>query len=651
MLHRAQRRDRPTFLLVTLILLAVPASAADFPAVTPEEQALSGFPGEPRAPAIEIFHKGELQLMDPSRQRMSSLLRIERRIKILTEEGRDEYSEFAVRHSRFARLTDLAGRTVLPDGTTVPLDDGAVFEETISEKSRWYLTKAAFPAVEVGAILDLQYSLRFETILYLEPWDFQGEIPSLHSEIQYFVPETLGMAVWDRVTFPGGEIESENDRSGAGRRLRFWMTNVPSVPQEPMGFPIDDLRTRFMLYPGRIVIGGEMMPLFEDWRSTAGFFGDDYKLAGKKAGKAKKRARALATSAATPRDKAEVLYRFVRDEIDNRFTGLVWVDSDFAVDDTLRDGSGDSPEKALLLASMLEAVKIPAELVWTGYRTDGRIDPRLSTPYSFDNVVVRVGLDGDTVWLDPTDRTLPFGVLDPDNLGMLGLVIGDRPKDTELIELPQATPEQGGENATLVLKVDELGALEGTVELRYTGHLASALAPLDQEREDVRQEWEKRVGEDFGVEVSDLVVTSDVDRGVLLVSMRVRLEAEADTSELSIPVSQPHGPLINELLQPPDERVTPVLLDPPSRQSLSLTLEWAPNWTVDLEPTSDRYSGDAGRFIGTVNLDEEARRLVYGRVLETRQRELLDQMQYASLQELYRVAEDHDAQPFVLLRD
>ncbi|MEM6706470.1 MAG: hypothetical protein AAF690_27400, partial [Acidobacteriota bacterium] len=61
--------------------------------MTAEQRALSGFPGEPRAPAIEIYRKGEFQLMDQSRQRMSSLLRVERRIKILTEEGRDRFSE------------------------------------------------------------------------------------------------------------------------------------------------------------------------------------------------------------------------------------------------------------------------------------------------------------------------------------------------------------------------------------------------------------------------------------------------------------------------------------------------------------------------------------------------------------------------------
>lgn len=636
--------------LLVMVMVSASAAAQEFPEVTAEQRALSGFPGEPRAPAIEIYRKGEFQLMDQSRQRMSSLLRVERRIKILTEEGRDRFSEFAVRHSRFTRLTDFSGRTVLPDGRVLPLDESAIFREAESERGRRYITKAALPAVEVGAILDFQYSLRFESIFLLEPWDFQQEIPSLHSEIQYYVPEELGLGAWDRMTVPGGTIQTETDRDGKGRRLRYWMENVPSLPEEPMSFPAQDLATRFMLYPAKINVLGELRPLFEDWQSTAAFFSDDYRLALKASSKAKKKARELTGTAQGSRAKAEAVHTFVRDEIDDRYSGIVWTNDGFLVDEVLREGSGSSIEKALLLVSMLGAIGIDADPVWTGYRSDGRIDPHLTTPFAFDNVVVRLEIDGEVVWLDPTDGLLPFGELHEENLGMLGLLVAEKTKNSRLLELPAQLGRAAWENATLDLEVGEGGSVSGTVEIRSAGYLArrSGLRDLSEE---AKQEWTRRVETSFGAKVSELEVTRENEGSELLVRMKILVEVPPGTNELTLPLSQPQGPVVSEFELPPAERVTPLLLEPPSRRAMSVTLRWPEGWVVDLEPTNDRFNGFAGMFFGNLNLDEEQRTLTYGRVLDLQKREFLNAEQYASLRELFRVAEDHDAESLVLVRE
>ncbi len=624
---------------------------AQFPDVTASELALDAFPGEPRAPAIEIYRKGELQLMDPSRQRMSSLLRVERRVKILTEEGRDEFSDFAIRHSRFLRLTDLEGRTVQPDGSTVALDASSIFQETVSEKSKWYITKAAFPAVQIGSILDLSYSLRFESIFHLEPWDFQGTIPSLHSEIQYYIPETLAMAIWERVTLPGGRIGSESDRDGQGRRLRFWMDNVASVPQEPLSFPLEDLTTRFMLYPARIGFSGEFIPLFESWETTAGFFGDDYKLALKRSSKTRKQAKKMTASLASPDAKARALYDFVRDDVANEFYPFVWIDQQHSIDETLQLAEGDSVEKALLLLAMLRAVGISSDIVWTAYRSDGMVDTRLATPYAFDNVVLRAQIDGETVWLDPSEPTLPFGHLHAENEGMLGLLVADKVKDSQLIRLPVAPVGRHQETVDLDLEIDASGTLRGKVEVTYAGHAFTERAMLDATADDIRDTWTSRAEQAFGLQVVSIQVSHDTAAGTMQILLDVQEETSLAPAELSVPLARPHGPLTNVLLQPAEERVTPVLLEPGSRQALSLKLSWSEEWALDLEPESSTEINAAGKFIATVSLDEENRSLVYGRLFERTQREFLDPTQYDAVRNLFRAAEDHDSQFLVLVRE
>ena len=84
---------------------------------------------------------------------LSRSFTIEVRRKILTEEGK-KYGEAVVFHSKQSKLQDLQGRTVLPDGREVPLPKDAVFKRRLSRSEKQFVTSIAFPAVEVGAILD-----------------------------------------------------------------------------------------------------------------------------------------------------------------------------------------------------------------------------------------------------------------------------------------------------------------------------------------------------------------------------------------------------------------------------------------------------------------------------------------------------------------
>jgi hypothetical protein len=192
MLQRCLRAAAP---LALALALAGSAAAEDFPPITGEERALTAVAGQPNAPAVILFSKGELHMMDPSRQELSSELVVSMRVKILTEAGK-EHGNVKVVHSGGVRLQGFEGRTILPDGTVVAVPKDATFKRTTSRARRFYVTSVAFPAVQVGAILDYRYSVKWDSIFFLEPWFFQQRVPVLHSEIVYEVPPHLKVRVW-----------------------------------------------------------------------------------------------------------------------------------------------------------------------------------------------------------------------------------------------------------------------------------------------------------------------------------------------------------------------------------------------------------------------------------------------------------------------
>ncbi|MCP4545837.1 MAG: hypothetical protein GY835_05145, partial [bacterium] len=109
----------PLLLALALAALAAPALANKFPPITEEERALTRVASDPGAPAVVLFQIAELNIMDYPRE-VSSLLEVQVRLKILTEEGK-EHGEVSIRHSAYNRLKSFVGRTVLPDGREVPL--------------------------------------------------------------------------------------------------------------------------------------------------------------------------------------------------------------------------------------------------------------------------------------------------------------------------------------------------------------------------------------------------------------------------------------------------------------------------------------------------------------------------------------------------
>jgi hypothetical protein len=141
------------------------AAAADFPPVTDEERALTSVPGEPNAPAVVLFRRGEFLMAGYGLGggSLASALSIQVRLKILTEEGKSN-GEISIGHSDAHRLKGFQGRTVLPDGRVIPVPSDAKFVRKTSRSQKTFTTAVAFPSVQVGAILDYRYVLRFDSI-------------------------------------------------------------------------------------------------------------------------------------------------------------------------------------------------------------------------------------------------------------------------------------------------------------------------------------------------------------------------------------------------------------------------------------------------------------------------------------------------------
>jgi len=620
------------------------AQAQAFPPITAEERALTFVPGEPNAPAVVLFRQGEL-LMEGYGSFFGSYrshMRMQARVKILTESGRSR-GEISIPHSESTRLEGFAGRTVLPDGTVVPVPADAKFERRASRSKGIFVTAVAFPSVQVGAILDYHYELVFSSPFDLEPWFLSDEeLPVRRAEVVYETAPTWRMQYWSRSPL-GVVIHKEETDSGLkGHVLRAWAENLPSLPQEPHGPPFGELAAQVLLLPAAEGANTSAPnTLFDNWRSTCTLFTRIYTQVATRDNGVERKARAVAGNG-TPRQKAEVLYRFVRDEIQTDPSGFAAaaVDPAGSVTRVLSKQRGTGIEKALLLGQMLFFSHIEYSLVWARDRRLGiATDPKAANPAWFDAVFLRAKLDGKDVFLDPADPGLGFGQIPMAYEGTAALIPWDIPQG---LTLPETPFDQNLRQAEVDLTLDAAGRLSGTGTLLFTGHSVSTQTAED---------WKKWLAERFReFQIADVkAAETPEERKVAVTWTLAQRQEEVLGDEVSLTASAPLGPLAQPFVQTPAQRRTKVGFDYPYRDEVILHLHWPEGWKLEAKPTPAALDSPPGAFLTAVTMKPEERTLLYRRRLDVVRRDV-DTAQYADLRSLFGAVETSDGQKVVLVR-
>ena len=115
MMSNARATSRLLLGISLLISLVSACAAADWPPITPEEQALKDVEEQPGAPAVILERQ---EIADDLNNYHSTY----KRIKVLTDAGRKEADvELPYNRNGFS-ISEISGRTVHPDGTVIPFE-------------------------------------------------------------------------------------------------------------------------------------------------------------------------------------------------------------------------------------------------------------------------------------------------------------------------------------------------------------------------------------------------------------------------------------------------------------------------------------------------------------------------------------------------
>jgi len=640
---------RATFLVPVLLVMASVAVRAeevvDWPPLTAVEQSRETEDWAFGAPAVILRRHGRLLLSPvsgaPSRMIMHT------RLKILDERG-VSLGTVRLATSTLSQIRSLVGRTVLPDGRTVELSSDAVFTALDSTVAGRGTVSFVLPEVGVGSIIEYRYERALESLYFPEPWFFASRLPVLSSRFTVDVPPIYEFDV--RVMCPGSDeiIQSEN----VGEESRSTVLNaerVHAVVEEPLGPPVADLGCR--VFPVTIAVTDlHRRPVLESWESVIehlqGHRRSGYRSVRWDSGATRRQGRRLAKSVVGDRKKAAVIFRWLRDHVATIPQSAIVV-RPLRSDDLLKRREATPAEKAVMLQLMLEGGGLSSSLAWIRSREKGELFPDVPSPHQFDTMITVARIDGEAVYLDPSNRRNAFGVLPATLEGVPCLLIDSNPPSWS--KTPETSAGVSRQDAHVELEIGPTGVINGRGQLILTGHQAWFRLNPGREPERQRAVWSRWLERRMpGTRVTGIAVTEEVEAQRLeILWSSVSREETVLGDEAFVAVSQPLTLDRNPLTLQSSERRTSVSRGFAESQESVIIVTWPEAWMVDFIPDLPTIENRVGRTSYAIAVDAGARGMTIRRSVVINQRDF-DLQVYDDLRNLFRVMAIADAEDVIL---
>src|SRR6266404_7103384 len=233
------------------------------------------------------------------------------RIKVFTERGKESQSKIDIPYIGRNKITDVAGRTIKPDGTIVELKKDAVFDRTIAKAGGIKIKAKSFamPSVEPGVIIEYRWKeIRPYQMANTVRLQFQREIPVqfvkyyLKPAQMDFMYSSVGMSY---KMFNGDASPPVKEKDGFYTTV---MTNVPALHEEPRMPPENQVKTWMLLFYSR----DKPLPPQDYWPKLGKDLYEALKGSMKVNDDVKKAAAGAIGDATTPEQKLQRLYDFCR---------------------------------------------------------------------------------------------------------------------------------------------------------------------------------------------------------------------------------------------------------------------------------------------------------------------------------------------------
>jgi len=189
---------------------------------------------------------------------------IYRRIRILSESGRKLGDVELPFLSTDQKIEDIQGRTILPDGTIIELEQQHIFEKEAVKSKEVKFSQYTFSMPGITDDCIIEYMVKYRTEFHINEWMIQKEIVLLNGEYlwQFYAGEkgteyARAMVILDMGTPNYLWLNCGPDKSvkhlpnlKETKEMLFEISDVPPFEKEPHMVPSASLKAKLVCYYG-----------------------------------------------------------------------------------------------------------------------------------------------------------------------------------------------------------------------------------------------------------------------------------------------------------------------------------------------------------------------------------------------------------------
>ena len=219
---------------------------------TQEELTMTDYPFDPEAEAV-VLCKTTSQRYDIVAGDLKLYYQVKCRIKILKNEGKEQANIYIPYISNGNKLGE---REVIDNfkGTSFNLVNGKVIKDKVTKdmisheniNKKRSVMKVTFPKVEVGTVIEYEYTINSDFYLFVRDWEVQHPIPVIHTYYNITFPEwfrfTINMTGWyhldvkEETAIMSYYLNSSQSIQCNVKRYEFEGHHLPALKKEPFIF-------------------------------------------------------------------------------------------------------------------------------------------------------------------------------------------------------------------------------------------------------------------------------------------------------------------------------------------------------------------------------------------------------------------------------
>jgi len=453
----------------------VPVFGANWTQPTPDELKMTSDPAAPDSPAVYLFRE---EIVNDKMHSHTTYARI----KILTEKGKEEFSEIEIPYEKDksgVSISDVQGRTIEPDGTIVPFTGKPFNKEIVKSGDVTVMAKVfSLPDIRVGSIIEYRYLLTYEGDYFMPPrWLLQQSI-FVHRAHYHFVPtdtsrtititdsqghqNVVSHLVYFPLLPPGAKVRSGLDG------FDLVAENIPAAPDEPYMLPLNSFTYRLIFYYTPYSSGPEF------WDAEAKYWSKDVNHFAEPSDKIRAAVAKIVASGDSDEQKLQKIYAAVMTLENTDFTREHSAEENKAEGEKVKNAAdiwdekrGDGNEITRLFIAMARAAGMKAYAMIVTSRNQSLLNRGYLYWGQLGDEIAIVNVGGKEEYFDPGERYCEYGKLDWIHTQMSGFRQTDN--GTEAATAPQAkyTDNVTVRNVNITMGPD--GKLQGQIQITMNG--------------------------------------------------------------------------------------------------------------------------------------------------------------------------------------